>query len=247
MIGAGIDLWWFSLPGGSKDDDQTASRAAALLDAAERVRHRQFELPAAARSFAFRRAARRIILANHCGLEPGELVIAETSEGKAYLARPAANIEFSASDSGHIGVVTVAQGFSLGVDIEIARPLVPKRLADRVLSPAERIVWMETPTERRTELLLRAWTAKEAIVKGLGTGLDLSVFRSITIPLTAGFEEWRQALLPSELSVRESWLVYARRLVLTTDEPMLAAIAAPVAAPVIMKDAASLLRDAGLA
>jgi phosphopantetheinyl transferase len=76
-------------------------------------------------------------------------------------------LHFSLSHGKTLAVAALADG-PVGVDVELLRPCHP-RLADRVLSAAERRQLDEAPDRDLT--LLQFWTLKEAYVKLLGTGL----------------------------------------------------------------------------
>jgi len=233
VSGAGIHLWWFrQAPGWARED-----AALALLDEGELARYRGFASPEAARFFAFRRAVRRLVLAEATGLSPERLEFEDAPEGKPRLSGSLAGFGFSASDSGRMGVVAVCASAPVGADLELAREIDAIRLAARILSPAERLDCLRTPPGRQAELILRAWTAKEALVKAMGLGVDLAVFRQIEVPLAWPSEDWHPARLGAALAAQGSWQVCTRML----PGPALASIAAPVAAEVLAIDAGPLL------
>ena len=243
MSGRGIDLWWFRLGGGAE-----AERAAlSFLDAGERRRLRGLAGAEAARFFAFRRAARRVVLAERLGVAPASLILGEAREGKPGLAGPCAGAAFSASHTGTIGVVAVTGGAPVGVDIEAERPLDAARLADRILSPSERHGCEAAGAGARDALVRRAWTGQEALVKAWGTGLDLAAFRRITLDLAAPAGTWQRAALAGDLVERGEWHVCAATLSGARAQGHLVALAAPEPGPVTVRDAGALLARHGLA
>lgn len=240
MSAGEIDLWHFRLDGPAPRRDPLS-----LLDGAERARYRQFRSAEAARLFALRRAARRAILGDYLAEDPGRLVFEDGPSGRPVLAAPEAGLHFSASDAGAFCVLAVARDSCVGADIEPIRRLNTARLTERVLSPGERMALAGEPPTSRSRLVLRAWTGKEALVKGLGLGLDLAAFRQITLALDAETGTWQPALLGAELARHGPWHVWTTTLKQAGD--VMLSVASPVPARVRIIDAASLLSRRGLA
>jgi 4'-phosphopantetheinyl transferase len=143
----------------------------------ERRRGERFRHAGDARAFLFRRAFRRSVLARYAGVAPGELAFETGEHGKPFLSAPHGGVRFNASSSGAWVLVAVSAGRELGVDVERAdeRFLGAEelsRLAQRVLTPAERDGLARLPDSERPNAFLRAWTRKEALLKALGTGLS---------------------------------------------------------------------------
>lgn len=65
----------------------------------------------------------RRILALQLGIDPRYLEFDTTTVGKPFLARPAQNLEFNLSHPGRHGLIAVARDRSVGVDIEVRRPM----------------------------------------------------------------------------------------------------------------------------
>jgi len=86
-------------------------------------------------------------------------------------------MEISVSHSRHIAALAVSRGGRVGVDIEEYRTRQLKRIAPRVLSPAELAVYGTGDAS-----LLRAWTLKEAAYKAIADAP--ADFRRIHLPLT---------------------------------------------------------------
>jgi 4'-phosphopantetheinyl transferase len=89
-------------------------------------------------------------------------------------------VDISLSHGGGWIAVAASRAGRVGVDVEAVRDVSPA-LARRCLSPAE-VGWMESaPGARdRQERFLRLWTAKEAYLKAIGTGLGVDP-RSFTL------------------------------------------------------------------
>ena len=242
MTCAGIDLWWFVFPDGVGAE----GRALALLDDAERVRFRQIQDPNAARLFALRRAARRVILADYCGEAPESLTFAEAPAGKPHLVGPATDIGFSASDCASAGVLAVAPTLTIGADLELPRTVDTARLAERILSPGELASLHAASTEARPRIVLGAWTAKEALVKATGTGMDLAAFRRVTVLPDNFAGKWRAAVTGGDPALPGEWWIWTRELPLAGAIDAIISIAAPSALPVRVIEATASLARHGL-
>lgn len=194
--------------------ENASGPAVALLDKAERVRLRQFGLRTAAHRFAFRRAVRRVVLASYLGVEPAALRFFEGKRGKPQLDDPYTRLQFNASDSGDIGVIAVASATPVGSDVEVKRTIAYELLASKILSKSELAWYRRTlDEEQRKGVIQRIWSLKEAILKGIGVGLDLGLFRTITVPCEARGGTWYSVGREQRLGASEPW--YA----LSTDLP----------------------------
>jgi 4'-phosphopantetheinyl transferase len=126
------------------------------------------------------RGATRAILAHTLGVTTADLQISRRcalcdhpTHGKPFV-EGATGLSFSASYSGPLALLAVAQDATVGADIEVLRTRrYLDRLAQRVLAPAELAQWEVLPDERRLEGFLQAWTAKEAYLKAIGKGLTV--------------------------------------------------------------------------
>jgi 4'-phosphopantetheinyl transferase len=86
------------------------------------------------------------------------------------LNRP--DLVFSVSKAAGTAIFAFRVGDDLGVDIEVDRPGINHTsLAEGLLTVREHGDLAKVPPERRNDVLIQAWTRKEAYVKGLGAGL----------------------------------------------------------------------------
>lgn len=82
------------------------------------------------------------------------------------------DLDFSVSKTDGLAVFAFRLGGKLGVDIEVNRPEIDLTVSARsVLTVREQADFAKVPPERRGDVLIQAWTRKEAYVKGLGVGL----------------------------------------------------------------------------
>ena len=158
------------------------AEALAWLDEEERSRRERFRHGGRRRQYTLCRAALRALLCDRLGCRNDELSFRESERGKphARLRGAPAPVSFSVSHSGVHGLLAVAREGRLGVDVE---QRVPRRdldaLIEAVLAPDERTELASTSGGDRIVRFYGLWTIKEALVKALGTGLQLDL---------AGFE-----------------------------------------------------------
>src|SRR6267154_1518665 len=100
-----------------------ASGDLSLLSTSERVRAGRLKRPQDRERSLEAHCAIRRILALQLGVDPRYLEFDKTTVGKPSLARPAQNLEFNLSHSGRHGLIAVAKDRSVGVDIEVRRPM----------------------------------------------------------------------------------------------------------------------------
>ena len=117
------------------------------------------------------RAELRRILGRHLGVPAKEVPLIATTNGKPVLAPPYDGLHFNLSHAGEVAALVLACAGPVGVDIEhSARAAELVDCVDLFCHPDECVNLPEDP--RRLEpALLRIWTAKEALLKALGTGL----------------------------------------------------------------------------
>lgn len=161
-------------------DESREREALAWLDTAERLRWDGYRYPGPRRRFGLCRAALRAILAARLGCRGDEIAFAASARGKPFaLVRDRlAPVSFNVSHGGEHGLIALAGGGRVGVDVE---ERVPRRDLDglvcAVLGPEERSELALLAADRRLDEFFRFWTIKEAIIKGIGTGHALDVSR----------------------------------------------------------------------
>lgn len=146
------------------------------LSAAERDQAARFHFEQDRVRFVRRRRAIREILANYLDVAEAEVSYGIGAHGKPRLADRFGNsgIDFNASHSDEVAIVAVGSNTRLGVDIEKRRDD-PEFLAIAryFFSTAEMAALMTLEESDRIDGFFRAWTRKEAVLKGVGRGLSL--------------------------------------------------------------------------
>ena len=158
------------------------TEALEWLDEDERSRLTRLTHPRRRREFVLCRSALRAVLCARLGCANGQLSFRESGRGKplALLRGGPAPISFSVSHSGRHGLLAFARDGRLGVDVEerVARRDLDALIA-AVLTPDERAELASSSAGNRIGRFFSLWTIKEALLKALGTGLQLDM---------AGFE-----------------------------------------------------------
>jgi 4'-phosphopantetheinyl transferase len=142
---------------------------AEVLSPTERAAAARFRFPRDRTRAKCSRAGLRWLLGGYLVVPPESLVFAVGAEGKPRLAGSGA-VSFNLSHSGIYAAAAVSRGREVGIDLERIRPDAAGRdIAARFFSSEER-AWLEaTPG---VEAFFRLWTAKEAVLKAMGTGLS---------------------------------------------------------------------------
>jgi 4'-phosphopantetheinyl transferase len=158
-----LGVWAVNLDCAGGDLSLLSPSERARAGRLKRSRDRQRSLQA--------HCAVRRILALQLRVDPRCLEFVATAAGKPFLARPVQNLEFNLSHSGHHGLIAVAEDRSVGVDIEVQRPI--SDLLGVVLQVAtarEAQLLTKLPTRQAHRAFFDLWTRKEALLKALGRG-----------------------------------------------------------------------------
>ncbi|WP_222192809.1 4'-phosphopantetheinyl transferase family protein [Modestobacter italicus] len=116
------------------------------------------------------RAALRQLAGEVLGLTAAEVPLADPPGRPALIGALAGqDVDLGCSASGALGLVAVARRCRMGVDLE--RLTTAAADAEDWLTAAEQTALAQLPADRWPAALTRAWTGKEAVLKGVGTGL----------------------------------------------------------------------------
>ena len=113
----------------------------------------------------------RHLLASELRCAPSDITIITDDGGKPRLA--SSDLSFNASRTASIALYATSRSMEVGVDIEAIRAMTDiDRMAARFLSQAEqRRLALLSPAQRESAFF-QCWTRKEALLKGIGTGLS---------------------------------------------------------------------------
>ena len=165
---AAVDLWTLWLQSWDIDDK--------FLSQEERVRARRFHFDRDRNRFTRCRSWLRMVLGGYLGLDPATVRFEYGARGKPSVARDqnANSLHFNLAHSGDFGLLGVAVGRRVGVDIEqVDRLRDHIQVAERYFSRREAADLRALPPALQREGFAACWTRKEAFIKALGLGLSL--------------------------------------------------------------------------
>jgi 4'-phosphopantetheinyl transferase len=151
-----VHLWWLDLDRGPVSE--------LLLTPAERERFARIRRPGARERRIRARARMRELLGACLGVPPAEVPIAVAPGGRPFLT--GGEVSFNLAHSGSLGVLALTRRATVGIDVELRRGRAP---LPRALCEAEAA--RVAAAEDGEGQFLRHWTAKEAHLKALGTGI----------------------------------------------------------------------------
>jgi len=145
-----------------------------LLSRDELVRADRLLDPEKSIRFVAARGRLRQILARYLDIPPAGIEFAYGAHGKPRLAdKFDKTFAFNLSHAGGWGLLVVAQGIDVGVDVErIDHQLDFEKVAARVFSPDEIAQLRRYHVARRRRGFFRTWTRKEAWLKGQSFGFS---------------------------------------------------------------------------
>ncbi|RQS08137.1 4'-phosphopantetheinyl transferase superfamily protein [Burkholderia sp. Bp8998] len=150
-----------------------ASPAYAALSDAERARAGRYLRHEDAVRSAATRAALRDVLGAALGVAPRDIAIVVDESGRPSLD-PAhrASLDFNVSHAGDHALIAWAGTGRVGVDIESCNRTTDWRALTREVCAAAEAAYLDgLPLVARADAFMRVWSAKEALLKALGTGI----------------------------------------------------------------------------
>lgn len=174
----------------------------ALLDEAEQARLERFRPPEVKQQYLAAHGLLRLALTARTGVPPADWRFGAGAHGKPHIKLPALSEPpaFSLSHTRGLVACAVAPRGSLGIDVErLDRRAGIAELLPRVCSEEERRR-LPQGGEALQHAFFRTWTLKEALLKAVGTGLQVN-------PATVGVDLERPAFLhlPAEAGDPSEW------------------------------------------
>jgi len=181
--GGEVHVWRFPLD----VHDAQSDDLALDLSTEERDRAARFSFERDRRRYIAAHGALRRILGSYLSELPAAILIAAEPGAKPRLLAHA-DLRFNLAHSANLGLVAVARGREVGVDVERARDPFDgvDALAASCLSDEELVALRGLAQPDRRAAFFSTWTRKEAFLKGLGDGLarELDSF-DVTVPPAA--------------------------------------------------------------
>jgi 4'-phosphopantetheinyl transferase len=187
--GTALDVWRVRL---DVTDDRLAA-AAALLSPAE-LTHADRGTPQVRRHRVVLRAGVRSALGQALGLAPADVPLCTSPAGRPSVGPPFRDWDVSCSRRAGLGLVAVAHGARIGIDVEHVVPWSDAVRREGWLTAAEAAALDSLPPDRRDDAAARRWTQKEAVLKAEGTGL--AVHPSLVEVSADGGRAGRWTLVP---------------------------------------------------
>lgn len=153
-----------------------------LLDADEQQRAARFKVSGAREQFVLSHAFLRLVLSRYLQIEPANVRYRLAAKGKPELV-DGENIKFNLSHTEGTAALAITRGRAVGIDVErIREDVEAMELADRFFSRAEVESLRSEPISERLRAFFAIWTAKEALLKGWGTGFSTSLAAFAVLP-----------------------------------------------------------------
>ncbi len=173
--------------------------APQVLSDGENVRAARFRGDHLRRRYRRAHAGLRLLLGHETGLPPAALPICTARSGKPFLQ--GSNLSFNLSHSGHLAAVVIGCGHEVGIDVEVEGRRITNILgvAASVLHAEEVSRLAALSPQGREPAFLRLWTAREAWLKALGTGIAAGPRHFNAAPLLDGL----QAITCDDWTVRQ--------------------------------------------
>lgn len=162
----------------------------ALLSPDEQARAARYCREADRCHFIAARGQLREILSAYTGTPAAGLRFAYSPQGKPALAEDpfslVGGLRFNLSHSAGLGLLAVAAGCAVGVDLEWSgRTVDTAAIAARFFAPGEIAALNHLPEAERRQGFFNGWTRKEAYLKATGLGLALPL-DSFSVSLAPG-------------------------------------------------------------
>jgi 4'-phosphopantetheinyl transferase len=163
-----VHVWAWDLDRPPLDSDWN------ILSEEETLRARRFVYPRDRDRYVCAHSAVRTLLGGYTGIDAAGIIFSILAYGKPQIHcdNPAQQIHFNLTHSAYIGAFAVSRDHELGIDIEHVQPIDPEIAKDH-FSPSELLTLGTLPPEQWLPGFYRCWTSKEALLKGVGMGLNL--------------------------------------------------------------------------
>ncbi len=168
-----IDLWYTFLEDETGDERLAGYRG--LLSSDEIDRYQRYRVEKSRHQYLVTRALVRTALSRYLDVPPERLKFQASEHGKPFLAFPAdCALRFNPSHTNGLAACAVTTGGDIGLDVEEIQPDFPTiGISERFFCEEERQSLAGVPTEERITRFYELWTLKEALLKGLGSGLSI--------------------------------------------------------------------------
>ena len=166
-----VHVWAFIL----KASAEVESQCWNWLSPTERERAERLRFEQDRRHFIVAHGWLRHILGKYCLQDPWHVPILHAPGGKPQLNSDmfrSCDLRFNLTHSNGRGLLALARGFEVGVDLEKIRDAVQHlKLSERFFSRTEWETIKACSDDRQREMFFRYWVGKESVMKAQGIGL----------------------------------------------------------------------------
>ena len=183
-------------------------RLAAFLSTDEIARANKFHFLEHKRRFIVARGILRQLLGNYLQISPNKIEFEYSDRGKPRLAASMGNssIQFNVSHSLEYALYGFTNNHLIGIDLEFLREMKDAtELAKRFFTNQEFQLIANLTYEEQQKAFFQLWTAKEAYLKAIGTGLSDSLTE---IELTFNGRNPRLQAIKGDISNAGKWSMY---------------------------------------
>ena len=187
---------------------EEVTHLSALLAADETVRANKYRFPEHRRRFIVARGILRQLLGNYLDISPKSLKFEYSDRGKPHFGLNTGKaMQFNISHSEEYALFGFTYDRLIGVDIEYLREMPDAvKIAKRFFSPQEYELICNLDAKQQRQAFFKLWTAKEAYLKAIGTGL--SGLASININLDPSCDRIYLSSNDNSASV-DNWSIYS--------------------------------------
>ena len=200
-----VHIWRANLNPSSDE----VTRLSTLLAADETARANKYRFPEHKRRFIVARGVLRQLLGNYLNISPKHLKFEYSERGKPYIfnSNTSKAIQFNISHSEEYALLGFTYDRSIGVDIEYLRAMPDAvKIAKRFFAPQEYELICSLDAKQQSQTFFKLWTAKEAYLKAIGTGL--SGLASIKINFDSSGDRIYLSSIDNSTSV-DNWSIYS--------------------------------------
>ena len=145
-----------------------------LLSREEKTRADRFLNSLKKKRFVLARVTMRSILSQYLCILAKDIVFGYGKHGKPEIKNASRSLNFNLSHSRNIAVLAISGSHRVGVDIEVMDKSLDRidRIVDYLCSSEERDYYFALPITERPLFAYSLWTANEAFLKGMGSGVQ---------------------------------------------------------------------------
>ena len=182
-----------------------------FLSTDELHRASKFRFPEHKRRFIVARGILRELLSHYLDISPESVQFNYSDRGKPQLLKPSTEcpLQFNISHSQEYALFGFTTSNLIGVDIEYLREMPDSvKIAQRFFSPREFDLIKNLAIKEQSQGFFKLWTAKEAYLKAIGTGLSGSL-AGVEIDFAEDSSSNLLLTINGDTMARNNWCIYS--------------------------------------